>query len=247
MLGPRRDTEEFPEFYAEYDQTQGFSGAMATASAWDRSLRRAGRLARDIDNLTRRGRRLARHRVPARRRAGQRRLPAQGRALREREAYSTPSPTRSSEYRRSSTPACPAGRRRPPPDDARPMVPRPAPRTGCAGPVLRIDALNRALEGLPEDRTRYHICWGSFNSPHVGDVPFKEIADLVLGVRRRVRHRDGQPPPRARVAGVGGPRSARGQGAHPRRHQPRHERRRAPGAGVRAPGPPREARRSESG
>ena len=47
---------------------------------------------------------------------------------------------------------------------------------------LRIDALNGALEGLPVERIRYHICWGSFNSPHVGDVPFKEIADLVLSV-----------------------------------------------------------------
>jgi 5-methyltetrahydropteroyltriglutamate--homocysteine methyltransferase len=48
---------------------------------------------------------------------------------------------------------------------------------------LRVEALNHALAGIPEERTRYHICWGSFNSPHVGDVPFKRIADLVLGVR----------------------------------------------------------------
>jgi 5-methyltetrahydropteroyltriglutamate--homocysteine methyltransferase len=48
---------------------------------------------------------------------------------------------------------------------------------------LRIDALNHALEGLPEERIRYHICWGSFNAPHIGDVPFEEIADLVLSVR----------------------------------------------------------------
>lgn len=47
---------------------------------------------------------------------------------------------------------------------------------------LRIDALNEALKGLPAERCRYHICWGSFNSPHVGDVPFREIADLVLSV-----------------------------------------------------------------
>ena len=47
---------------------------------------------------------------------------------------------------------------------------------------LRIDALNHALDGIPTDRSRYHICWGSFNSPHVGDVPFREIADLVLSV-----------------------------------------------------------------
>jgi 5-methyltetrahydropteroyltriglutamate--homocysteine methyltransferase len=47
---------------------------------------------------------------------------------------------------------------------------------------LRIDALNHALRGLPEDRIRYHICWGSFNVPHVGDVPAREIIDLVLQV-----------------------------------------------------------------
>ena len=48
---------------------------------------------------------------------------------------------------------------------------------------LRIEALNHALRDIPVDRIRYHICWGSFNSPHVGDVPFKEIADLVLSVK----------------------------------------------------------------
>jgi 5-methyltetrahydropteroyltriglutamate--homocysteine methyltransferase len=47
---------------------------------------------------------------------------------------------------------------------------------------LRIDALNHALRGLAEDRVRYHICWGSFNTPHVGDVPAKDIIDLVLQV-----------------------------------------------------------------
>ena len=47
----------------------------------------------------------------------------------------------------------------------------------------RIDALNRALEGIPEERSRYHICWGSWNGPHAFDVPLKEIIDLVLKVR----------------------------------------------------------------
>ena len=36
---------------------------------------------------------------------------------------------------------------------------------------LRIDALNRALEGIPQERSRYHICWGSWNGPHAFDVP----------------------------------------------------------------------------
>jgi 5-methyltetrahydropteroyltriglutamate--homocysteine methyltransferase len=48
---------------------------------------------------------------------------------------------------------------------------------------LRIDALNHALAGIPEERSRYHICWGSWNGPHAFDVPLKDIVDLVLKVR----------------------------------------------------------------
>ncbi len=47
---------------------------------------------------------------------------------------------------------------------------------------LRIEALNHALKGLPQDRTRYHICWGSWNGPHTNDVALKDIVDLVLRV-----------------------------------------------------------------
>jgi len=49
--------------------------------------------------------------------------------------------------------------------------------------ALRIEALNHALRGIPEEKVRYHICWGSFNTPHVSDVPLKEIVDLVLKVK----------------------------------------------------------------
>jgi 5-methyltetrahydropteroyltriglutamate--homocysteine methyltransferase len=49
--------------------------------------------------------------------------------------------------------------------------------------AVRIDALNHAIAGLPEERIRYHICWGSFNTPHVTDVPLKDIVDLVLKVK----------------------------------------------------------------
>jgi 5-methyltetrahydropteroyltriglutamate--homocysteine methyltransferase len=48
---------------------------------------------------------------------------------------------------------------------------------------VRMDALNRALKGLPEERTRYHICWGSWNGPHTADVPLKDIIDLVFWVK----------------------------------------------------------------
>jgi len=47
---------------------------------------------------------------------------------------------------------------------------------------MRVDALNHALRGIPEDRSRYHICWGSWNGPHAFDVPLKDIVDLLLQV-----------------------------------------------------------------
>jgi 5-methyltetrahydropteroyltriglutamate--homocysteine methyltransferase len=48
---------------------------------------------------------------------------------------------------------------------------------------LTIEALNHALAGIPEERVRYHICWGSQNVPHTWDVPLEDIVDLVLQVR----------------------------------------------------------------
>lgn len=47
---------------------------------------------------------------------------------------------------------------------------------------LRIDALNHALKGLPVEKLRYHICWGSFNTPHTTDIPVRDIIDLILKV-----------------------------------------------------------------
>ena len=47
---------------------------------------------------------------------------------------------------------------------------------------LRVAALNRALEDIPLERSRYHICWGSWNGPHMFDVPLKDILDIVLKV-----------------------------------------------------------------
>jgi 5-methyltetrahydropteroyltriglutamate--homocysteine methyltransferase len=48
---------------------------------------------------------------------------------------------------------------------------------------VRIEALNYALRGLPEDRIRYHICWGSWHGPHTTDIALADIVDLVLTVR----------------------------------------------------------------
>jgi 5-methyltetrahydropteroyltriglutamate--homocysteine methyltransferase len=49
--------------------------------------------------------------------------------------------------------------------------------------MVRIEALNHALRGLPEDRIRYHICWGSWHGPHTTDIPLADIVDVMLAVK----------------------------------------------------------------
>jgi 5-methyltetrahydropteroyltriglutamate--homocysteine methyltransferase len=49
--------------------------------------------------------------------------------------------------------------------------------------MLRIEALNHALRGIPEDRVRFHICWGSWHGPHVTDLPLRDIAEVMLRVK----------------------------------------------------------------
>ena len=46
-----------------------------------------------------------------------------------------------------------------------------------------IEVLNHALDGLPEDRIRYHLCWGSWHGPHANDIPLADIADIMLQVK----------------------------------------------------------------
>ncbi len=48
---------------------------------------------------------------------------------------------------------------------------------------LRMEALNHALEGIPEEKVRYHVCFGSQNMPHTSDPSLKDIIDLVLKAR----------------------------------------------------------------
>ena len=49
--------------------------------------------------------------------------------------------------------------------------------------AFQVEAVNHALEGIPEDRVRFHICWGSWHGPHNGDVPLKDVVDLLLKVK----------------------------------------------------------------
>jgi 5-methyltetrahydropteroyltriglutamate--homocysteine methyltransferase len=48
---------------------------------------------------------------------------------------------------------------------------------------MHMDILNHAIDGIPPDRIRYHVCWGSWPGPHTTDVPLKDIVDLILKVR----------------------------------------------------------------
>ncbi len=48
--------------------------------------------------------------------------------------------------------------------------------------MVRIEALNHALRGLPPERIRYHLCWGSWHGPHTTDIPLKAIVDVMLAV-----------------------------------------------------------------
>jgi 5-methyltetrahydropteroyltriglutamate--homocysteine methyltransferase len=48
---------------------------------------------------------------------------------------------------------------------------------------VRVEALNHALRGVPEDRVRYHLCWGSWHGPHAYDLELKHLVDLLLSVK----------------------------------------------------------------
>ena len=48
---------------------------------------------------------------------------------------------------------------------------------------LRVEAINRAIQGIPEEMVRLHICWGSTHHPHTQDIPLKDIIDLVFKVK----------------------------------------------------------------
>jgi 5-methyltetrahydropteroyltriglutamate--homocysteine methyltransferase len=48
--------------------------------------------------------------------------------------------------------------------------------------AFQVEVVNHALRGIPEDRVRFHICWGSWHGPHSSDVPLKDVADLLVKV-----------------------------------------------------------------
>src|SRR5690606_6568712 len=62
------------------------------------------------------------------------------------------------------------------------ITPEPSVEDYVAFSQVRIEALNHALRGLPADRIRYHLCWGSWHGPHTTDLPMKDIVSTMLQV-----------------------------------------------------------------
>jgi len=46
-----------------------------------------------------------------------------------------------------------------------------------------VELVNHALTGIPEEKVRYHICWGSWKGPHSTDLPLRNVIDLMLKVK----------------------------------------------------------------
>lgn len=53
-------------------------------------------------------------------------------------------------------------------------------KTWC---LVRVEALNHALRNIPEDRIRYHLCWGSWHGPHAYDLEMRHLVDVMLRVK----------------------------------------------------------------
>jgi 5-methyltetrahydropteroyltriglutamate--homocysteine methyltransferase len=184
-----RDFAEFPEFYAEYFPTQGFRvrpGTMTTVC--DSAIRYIGhgQVQRDIANL----------------KAAATKVQVEG-AFLPVVAPASAFPIYKNEYykddqsllwalaealREEYKAVLDAGLRVQIDDAFLPwtyerIVPPMTLADYRAWAELRVEALNHAIEGLPQERIRYHICWGSWNAPHTHDVPLKDIIDLLLKLR----------------------------------------------------------------
>jgi 5-methyltetrahydropteroyltriglutamate--homocysteine methyltransferase len=108
---------------------------------------------------------------------------------------------------------------------------------------LRVDALNHALRGIPEDRVRYHICFGRACAARLRRAAGSDRRSHAEGARRRLFDRSSQCPSRARVACVGEGETSYWKDPDPRCDHASHHDCRAPASGRRPARPVREHRR----
>jgi 5-methyltetrahydropteroyltriglutamate--homocysteine methyltransferase len=187
VVAKGRDRDLFPEFYAEYDKIQGFSGIKGNwVCVGPISYRGQELIRRDIDNFKSAlvGVETTEAFMPA---------VAPGSVVPDRvnEFYKSDADflfavvdALREEYRSIID----AGFLLQIDDAHLPimyerMVPPASLKEYLAWADLRVEAINRALSGIPEDRVRYHLCWGSWNAPHIADVPLSEIIHLLLRLR----------------------------------------------------------------
>jgi 5-methyltetrahydropteroyltriglutamate--homocysteine methyltransferase len=62
------------------------------------------------------------------------------------------------------------------------ITPEPTVEDYLAFSRIHVEALNHALRGIPEDKVRYHLCWGSWHGPHSTDLPMRDIVGLMLQI-----------------------------------------------------------------
>jgi 5-methyltetrahydropteroyltriglutamate--homocysteine methyltransferase len=62
------------------------------------------------------------------------------------------------------------------------FVPEPSLDDYLAFTRVRVEALNHALRGIPQELTRFHCCWGSWHGPHTTDIELKDIVGLLLEI-----------------------------------------------------------------
>ena len=58
----------------------------------------------------------------------------------------------------------------------------------------QVEALNAALENVPADRVRMHLCWGNYEGPHHHDIDLHEIIDIVLAAKPQAIQFEGANP-----------------------------------------------------
>jgi 5-methyltetrahydropteroyltriglutamate--homocysteine methyltransferase len=63
------------------------------------------------------------------------------------------------------------------------MVPPASMQTYLKWVARHVEILNEAIKGLPREKIRYHVCWGSWPGPHVTDIPLKTIVNLILKLK----------------------------------------------------------------
>ena len=100
---------------------------------------------------------------------------------------------------------------------------------------IYVEATNRALQGIPAEKVRFHTCYGINEGPRLYEAALADIIEYVLKINAgSLQLRGRQPAPRARVSPVRARQGAGRQGALPRRHHACEQHRRASRADRRA-------------